>query len=135
MGGRVHDGGMRDDEDDVGLVDDEGRPVRRCIQCHEPVTFDSQPGHAACEACGVRQYLTRPWGPHPTGFIMRAGGGPICGHCGKEASSPTARFCTNCAAPFSRVEQGPERWHDHVGPDGRITSAGTSLNAEDLLDG
>jgi hypothetical protein len=58
--------------DDAGPFD-EGRPVRPCIQCKTPVTFDGQPGWATCEACHVRQYLTEPSSLYPTGGQGRDG--------------------------------------------------------------
>jgi hypothetical protein len=67
----VHDGGTGDDHGADDLVDDEGRPVRPCIQCRRPVTFDVQPGQAICDECGVRQYLTAPSALYPTGGFGR----------------------------------------------------------------
>jgi hypothetical protein len=68
VSGVVHDGG---DDEDAGQVDNDGRPVRACIQCREPVTFDGQPGEATCSACGVRQHLTTPSRLYPTGGTGR----------------------------------------------------------------
>jgi hypothetical protein len=63
---------MSDRREAHELVDDEGRPVRPCIQCHGPVTFDAQPGEATCEVCGVRhQYLTGPSALWPIGGMGR----------------------------------------------------------------
>jgi hypothetical protein len=63
--------GASNDREAAELVDDEGHPVRPCIQCWEPVTFDGQPGTATCEVCGVRQYLTAPMALYPTGGMGR----------------------------------------------------------------
>jgi hypothetical protein len=62
---------MSDDHGADDLVDDDGRPVRQCIQCRRAVTFDAQPGDATCESCGVRQYLTAPSALYPTGGLGR----------------------------------------------------------------
>jgi hypothetical protein len=53
------------------LEDDEGHPVRPCIQCRTPLTYPAQPGRATCPACGVGQYLTDPGPNWPTGGIGR----------------------------------------------------------------
>jgi hypothetical protein len=63
---------VSDDRDGDELVDDKGRPVRPCIQCRRPVTFDGQPADAVCKACGVRQYLTAPSVLYPTGGMGRS---------------------------------------------------------------
>jgi hypothetical protein len=66
----VHDGGMSGDP--LGeLVDDERRPLRRCIRRRRPVMLDGQPGDATCMACGARQNLTAPSPLCPTGEFGR----------------------------------------------------------------
>jgi hypothetical protein len=57
---------MSDRREADELVDDDGRPVRPCIQCRRPVAFDGQPGEATCETCSVRQYVTAPSVLYPT---------------------------------------------------------------------
>jgi hypothetical protein len=64
VAGVAHDGRVRHDGGPEAQAD---RPVRPCIQCREPVTFDGQPGDATCPACGVGQYLTAPSRLYPQG--------------------------------------------------------------------
>jgi hypothetical protein len=59
------------DGENVGEVDDDGRPVRPCIQCRRPVTFDGRPGDATCVAWGVSQYPTAPSALYPAGGLGR----------------------------------------------------------------
>jgi len=65
------------------LVDDQGRPVRPCIQCRRPVTYPAQPGEATCVACGVRQYLTDPAPMWSTGGLGRDWDGGVPGRLGR----------------------------------------------------
>ena len=54
------------------LIDDEGRPVRPCIQCRRSITYPSQPARGGdLRECGVRQYLTAPSVAWPTGGLGR----------------------------------------------------------------
>ncbi len=66
--------------DSVGCVperlfdpDEPDTLVRPCIQCKTPVRFDGQPGWATCDACGIRQYLTKPSRLYPHGGQGRDG--------------------------------------------------------------
>jgi predicted RNA-binding Zn-ribbon protein involved in translation (DUF1610 family) len=52
-------------------TDDQGRPVRPCIDCKVSLTFETQPGTATCPECGTMQYLTEPTRAWPTGGLGR----------------------------------------------------------------
>lgn len=52
------------------LTDDQGRPVRPCINCRTVVAYNAQPGDGTCPKCGQRQYLTLPSSRWPTGGVV-----------------------------------------------------------------
>jgi hypothetical protein len=75
------------------LTDDEGRPVRPCIQCRKPLTYPSQPGDATHPACRVAHCVTAASDRWPTGGSAATGrmsGWPGCGSTGSYAA-PVAR--------------------------------------------